>query len=167
MLTCSDVLEAKQGTFGKRLSQVHGTVFLPTHSVIRGLPCLLKYGIIYACEVEAHMTSPGGLHLILAVFFVNHEEILGIAFNFTRDDVAPAPSITTSRSRTLRGCVDNNFCVGHFFGENLRRTPHGGEDNNGAAAQPLRRMVAPYEGAWIATKRLSPTPLISRTPQEV
>ena len=132
MLTCSDVLEAKQGTFGKRLSQVHGTVFLPTHSVIRGLPCLLKYGIIYACEVEAHMTSPGGLHLILAVFFVNHEEILGIAFNFTRDDVAPAPSITTSRSRTLRGGVDNKRNRPTMF------TPH---------------QVAPCTGVWIATSQ--------------
>ena len=84
----------------------------PAHRVIRGLLYFLKYGIIYACEAEAHITFPGGSHLILAASLVNCERILGIAFNFTRDDVAPAPGIATPRSRTLRGCGDNKPIFG-------------------------------------------------------
>lgn len=55
------------------------------------------------------MIFPGGSHLISDGFLVNQVEISDISFRFTRDGVAPAPDIATSRGRTLCGCVDNNI----------------------------------------------------------
>ena len=105
----------------------------------------------------------GGSHLILAVSPACCEGILDVPFHFTRDGVATALSIATSRSRTPRGCVAHRalialsaipLAVAPHAGAWLTggRTPRGGGDSNKHLGQynPGRCPLHSMRGAGIA-----------------